>query len=125
MTGTENVQSVFRNWYTLMFSTSCTFQWLCRSPALATHEVPELGNEGVMAVVSELASGVAGLAKTIAKGRPNGYRAGSVPLFWDQAMSLSSLSQFPDSFKSDEGICCEYILCHCDQAPWIFQMLLD
>ncbi len=29
-----------------------------------------------MAVVSELATGVAGLAKTLAVGRPNGYRAG-------------------------------------------------
>lgn len=40
------------------------------------HEAPEWGNEGVLAVVSELASGVAGLAKTLAKGRANGYRAG-------------------------------------------------
>lgn len=47
-----------------------------RSPALASHEALEWGNAGVMAVVSELATGVAGLAKTLAVGRPNGYRAG-------------------------------------------------
>lgn len=49
---------------------------MLRSPAIATYTVPEFGDEGVMAVVSELASGAAGLAKTLAKGRPNGYRAG-------------------------------------------------
>ena len=45
-------------------------------PALASHEALEWGNAGVMAVVSELASGVAGLARTLAVGRDNGYRAG-------------------------------------------------
>lgn len=47
-----------------------------RNPAVAMYEAPEWGNEGVLAIVSELASGVAGLAKTLARGRENGYRAG-------------------------------------------------
>ena len=49
---------------------------MCRSPAVASYEAPEWGSEGVLAMVSELASGVAGLARTLATGRPNGVRAG-------------------------------------------------
>lgn len=49
---------------------------LSRSPTLASFEAPETGAEGVLALVSELASGVAGFAKTLAHGRPNGFRAG-------------------------------------------------
>lgn len=47
-----------------------------RAPTIACYEAPETGSEGVMAMVSELAVGFAGFAKTLAKGRANGFRAG-------------------------------------------------
>ena len=61
------------------FLACCKNFGVCRKPSLATHEAPEWGNEGIMAAVSELASGVAGLAKTLVAGRANGYRAGDYP----------------------------------------------
>lgn len=44
---------------------------------MACVEAPETKAEGVAALLSELASGVTGVAKSLAKGRPNGIRAGT------------------------------------------------
>lgn len=57
---------------------------------MASLEGPEFGGEGLLAVVSDLASGLGGLAKTLAYGRSNGYRAGTSILSWPKLLFFIS-----------------------------------
>lgn len=44
---------------------------------MATFEAAESGSAGVLGLVSELATGVSDAARTLVKGRPDGFRAGT------------------------------------------------